>query len=122
MDLFGFGSGSIIVLLLLVLILFGPGRSPKQPGLQASTSHALKKMSSEFTEAVSKEVGFDEDAKGTGSELKPAGQSAEIRQKSDASGPFHVQGQERPESISSATGPKDGADRTAEAAASERKE
>ncbi len=60
MDFLGIGFGPILVLLVLVLILFGPSKLPETARAVGKYTRALKKMSSEITEELSKQMDLDE--------------------------------------------------------------
>ncbi len=70
MDFFGIGFGEIVLILVLALIVFGPGKLPEAARTAGRYVRALRKMSSEFTQAVSKEMELDEETKKIGSDLK----------------------------------------------------
>jgi len=73
MDIFGIGVGEIFLILVLALILFGPAKIPEAARTIGKYTRALRKMSSDFTQAVSKEIELDEEAKKTGDDPKAAG-------------------------------------------------
>ncbi len=56
MDFFGLGTGEILLILVVVLILFGPGKIPEIARGLGKTVQGFRKASSEFSEAVSKEI------------------------------------------------------------------
>jgi Tat protein translocase TatB subunit len=61
MDFFGIGFGELVLILLLALIVFGPGKLPEVARTIGRISRNLKKMSSDLTTAVTKEIGLEEE-------------------------------------------------------------
>jgi sec-independent protein translocase protein TatA len=73
MDFFGIGFGEIVLILILALIVFGPGRLPEIARTMGRLSRNLKRMSSDFTTALTKEIDLEEEQKNlkkTSSDLK----------------------------------------------------
>lgn len=69
MDL-GIGFGEIVLILVIALIVFGPGRLPEIARTIGRFSRSLKKVSSEFTTAMTRELDLEEKSRQT--HLKPA--------------------------------------------------
>jgi len=63
MDFLGVGLGPILVILVLVFVLFGPSKIPETARNIGKYTRAIRKMSSEITEAVSKEMELDQATK-----------------------------------------------------------
>jgi sec-independent protein translocase protein TatA len=63
MDLFGIGFGEIVLILIVALMIFGPGKLPEIGRTIGRFSRNLKKMSSEFTTAMTKEIDMEEEQK-----------------------------------------------------------
>ncbi len=61
MDFFGIGFGEVVLILIIALIVFGPGRLPEVARSLGRMSRNLKKMSSDLTTAVTKEIGLEEE-------------------------------------------------------------
>ena len=80
MDFFGIGFGEIVLILILGLIIFGPGKLPEVARTVGRYVRVLRKMSSEFTEAVKKEIDLDEDMKNLGSDLDAAKKQLTLRE------------------------------------------
>jgi Tat protein translocase TatB subunit len=60
MDFFGIGFGELVLILLIALMVFGPGRLPEVARTLGRLSRNLRKMSSDLTSAVTKEMGIEE--------------------------------------------------------------
>ena len=56
MDFFGMGFGEIVLILIVALLVVGPGKLVEVARSLGKMSRNLKKMSSDFTSAVTKEV------------------------------------------------------------------
>ena len=63
MDLFGIGFGEIVLILIVALMVFGPGRLPEIARTIGRFSRNLKRMSSDFTSAMTKELDLEEEQK-----------------------------------------------------------
>ncbi len=63
MDLFGIGFGEILLILIVALMIFGPGKLPEIARTIGRFSRNLKKMSSDFTSAMAKEIDMEEEQK-----------------------------------------------------------
>ena len=63
MDLFGIGFGEIVLILIVALMIFGPGRLPEIARTIGRFSRSLKRMSSDFTSAMAKEIDMEEEQK-----------------------------------------------------------
>ncbi len=63
MDLFGIGFGEILLILVVALMIFGPGRLPEIARTIGRFSRSLKRMSSDFTSAMAKEIDMEEEEK-----------------------------------------------------------
>jgi sec-independent protein translocase protein TatA len=63
MDLFGIGFGELALILVIALIVFGPGRLPEIARTIGRFSRNLKRMSSDFTSAMTKELDIEEEHK-----------------------------------------------------------
>jgi sec-independent protein translocase protein TatA len=61
MDFFGIGFGEVVLILVLALIVFGPGRLPEIARTIGRFSRNLKRMSSDFTTALTKEIDLEEE-------------------------------------------------------------
>jgi sec-independent protein translocase protein TatA len=61
MDFFGIGFGELVLILIVALIIFGPGRLPEVARTLGRMSRNLKRMSSDFTSAMTKEIGLEEE-------------------------------------------------------------
>jgi sec-independent protein translocase protein TatA len=61
MDFFGIGFGELVLVLIVALIIFGPGRLPEVARTLGRLSRNLKRMSSDFTSAMTKEIGLEEE-------------------------------------------------------------
>ncbi len=61
MDFFGLGTGEILLILVVIMILFGPRKIPEIARGLGKTMHAFRKASSEFSQAVTREI--DEEKK-----------------------------------------------------------
>ncbi len=55
------GAGEIILILVLALIIMGPGKIPEIARTLGKTIRAIKKASSDFTTAVSREMDVSQD-------------------------------------------------------------
>jgi sec-independent protein translocase protein TatA len=64
MDL-GIGFMEILAILLIALLVFGPGKLPEIARTIGRFSRSLKRMSSEFTTAMTKELELEEKARQT---------------------------------------------------------
>jgi sec-independent protein translocase protein TatA len=64
MDFFGIGFGELVLILLIALIIFGPGRLPEVARTLGRFSRNLKRMSSDLTSAVTKELDLEEEREG----------------------------------------------------------
>lgn len=80
MDFFGIGFGEILLVLIIALIVFGPGKLPEAARTLGKYARVLRKMSSEFTDAVKKEMDLDDDVKGIGSDLRAVRKDLDIRE------------------------------------------
>jgi Sec-independent protein translocase protein TatA len=58
MNFFGIGIGEVLLILIIGLIILGPGKLIDLAQSLGRLSHNLKKMSSDFTSTVNKEMGF----------------------------------------------------------------
>ena len=63
MDLFGIGFGEILLILIVALMIFGPGKLPEIARTIGRFSRNLKRMSSDFTSAMAKEIDMEEEQK-----------------------------------------------------------
>ncbi len=63
MDLFGIGFGEILLVLIVALMIFGPGKLPEIARTIGRFSRSLKRMSSDFTSAMAKEIDMEEEQK-----------------------------------------------------------
>jgi Tat protein translocase TatB subunit len=61
MDFFGIGFGELVLVMLIALIVFGPAKLPEMARTLGKFSRNLKKMSSDFTATVTKEIGLEEE-------------------------------------------------------------
>ncbi len=61
MDFFGIGLGEVLLILIIALIVFGPGRLPEIARTIGRVSRNLKKMTTEFTTAMNKEISLEEE-------------------------------------------------------------
>jgi len=61
MDFFGIGFGEIVLILIVALMIFGPGKLPEIARTIGRFSRNLKKMSSDFTTAMTKEIDMEEE-------------------------------------------------------------
>lgn len=80
MDFFGIGFGEILLVLIIALIVFGPGRLPEAARTIGKYARLLRRMSSEFTDAVKKEMDIDDDVKSIGSDLKAMRKDLDVRE------------------------------------------
>jgi sec-independent protein translocase protein TatA len=62
-DFFGIGFGEIALILIVALIIFGPGKLPEIARTVGKFTRDVRKMSSDFTSAVNKEIDMAEEAK-----------------------------------------------------------
>jgi sec-independent protein translocase protein TatA len=62
-DFFGIGFGEIALILIVALIIFGPGKLPEIARTVGKFTRDVRKMSSDFTTAVNKEIDMAEEAK-----------------------------------------------------------
>ena len=63
MDFFGIGFGEIVLILIVALIIFGPGKLPEIARTVGKFTRDVKKVSSDFTTAVNKEIDLAEEEK-----------------------------------------------------------
>lgn len=56
MDLFGMGSGEILLVLIVALIILGPARVVEFAGTLGRMARNLRKISSDMTTAISREI------------------------------------------------------------------
>jgi sec-independent protein translocase protein TatA len=63
MDFFGIGFGEIVLILIVALMIFGPGKLPEIARSVGRFSRNLRKMSSDFTTAMSKEIDLEQEQK-----------------------------------------------------------
>jgi len=63
MDLFGIGFGELVLILVIALMVFGPGKLPEIARTIGRFSRNLKRMSSDFTSAMTKELDIEEEQK-----------------------------------------------------------
>ncbi|MFH1652027.1 MAG: twin-arginine translocase TatA/TatE family subunit [Chloroflexota bacterium] len=59
----GIGTGEILLVLIVALIIWGPGRLPEIARTLGKTVRALKKASSDFTTAITREITAETDTK-----------------------------------------------------------
>jgi len=98
MDFFGFGFGEIVLILVLALILFGPAKIPEVARAIGKYTRALRKMSSDFTQAVSKEIELDENAHKIDSDVKVSAPRLDISLEDDGVASNHVKA-EQPQDV-----------------------
>jgi sec-independent protein translocase protein TatA len=82
-DFFGMGVGEIALILIVALIVFGPGKLPEIARTLGKFSRNMKKMSTDLTTAVNREINVLEEQQETAASprpqkapLSPAGASA----------------------------------------------
>ncbi|MDD4858620.1 MAG: Sec-independent protein translocase protein TatB [Dehalococcoidales bacterium] len=63
MELFGMGFWEIFLVLVIALIIWGPGRLPEIARTIGKTIRALRKASSDFTGAITREIETEEKLK-----------------------------------------------------------
>ncbi|MDD5126781.1 MAG: Sec-independent protein translocase protein TatB [Dehalococcoidales bacterium] len=63
MDFFGMGFGEILLILIIALIIWGPGKLPEIARTIGKTARALRKASTDFTSAITREIEEEEKAK-----------------------------------------------------------
>ncbi len=56
MGIFGIGIGEILLVLVFSLIIWGPGRMVEIARTLGKLAHTLKKVTSDFTATVTKEI------------------------------------------------------------------
>jgi Tat protein translocase TatB subunit len=78
MDFLGIGIGPVLIILVLLLVFVGPSKLPETARTVGRYARALKKMSTELTEAVSKEIDLDEGARNTSPDAKAAGSQTDL--------------------------------------------
>jgi len=61
----GIGTGEILLVLVVALIIWGPGRLPEIARTVGRTVRALRKASSDFTTAITREITAETDEKET---------------------------------------------------------
>lgn len=72
MDFFGIGAGELILILIVALIIWGPGKLPQITRTLGNVTRNLRKATSEFTTALTREVELEEKkTKPTPAEPKP---------------------------------------------------
>jgi sec-independent protein translocase protein TatA len=75
MDFFGMGVGEIALILIVALIIFGPGKLPEIARTLGKLSRNMKKVSTEFTRAVNREINVLDEEKAKTS-ITPTPQNA----------------------------------------------
>ena len=59
MDFLGIGFGEIVLVLIVALLIFGPGKLVEVARSLGKMSRNIKRMSSDFTSAITKEVDIE---------------------------------------------------------------
>jgi len=63
MDFLGIGAGEILLILIVALIIWGPNKLPRIARTLGSVTRQLRKATSDFTTAITREVELEEKTK-----------------------------------------------------------
>ncbi len=75
MDVLGIGAGPLFIFLILGLLLFGPTKVVQNARTAGKYIRSFKRMSSEFTEALTREADLGGEIKSAGTDLSKPFQS-----------------------------------------------
>ncbi len=75
MDVLGIGAGPLFIFLIVGLLLFGPNKVVENARTAGKYIRSFRKMSSEFTEALTREADLGDEFRSAGADLRKPFQS-----------------------------------------------